>query len=408
MRKFSYIGYKPNGEQVKGELEADSEKTAESTLWKSELTVVTIKEKKKLLPPIQELLPSLYAIKTEEIVNLNRDLYTLLNAGIGIYPSLTMLYERTAKVSMKSLIQDILQSVESGSSFSEACAKHPKLFSPFYIRMTKVGEEIGNLEQMLQQISVQMVKEADIKRKIKGAMTYPMIVLSFAVLAVIGLMTFLIPAMKGLFDQMGGQLPLLTKMMVAVSDFTKGNILYLAIGAFLIIGGMIWFFRTPRGKMTKDTIALKTPIISDVNIKGAMARTTRNMALLLGGGISITDALDLIVQTSDNHILKKAFQELRSDVNDGLLLSQAMKNQEIIPTLISQVVGVGELTGKLEPNLISIADFYETETDRAVAKATQMLTPIMTVVIGGVVAVIALSMYQPMYGIAGTLEKQGH
>jgi len=406
MRRFSYVGYKPNGERVKGELEADSEKTAESTLWKSEITVVNLKEKKKLLPPIQELLPSLYAVKTEEIINLNRDLYTLLNAGIGIYPSLTMLYERTSKTSMKSLIQDILQSVESGSSFSEACAKHPKLFSPFYIRMTKVGEEIGNLEQMLQQISVQMTKEAEIKRKIKGAMTYPMIVLTFAVLAVVGLVTFLIPAMKGLFEQMGGELPFLTKIMVAVSDFTKGNILYLAIGAFLIIGGTIWYFRTPRGKRTKDSMILKTPLIKDVNIKGAMARTTRNMALLLGGGISITDALDLIVQTSDNHIFKEAFQQLRSDVNDGLLLSQAMKNQEIIPTLISQVVGVGELTGKLEPNLISIADFYETETDRAVAQATQMLTPIMTVVIGGIVAVIALSMYQPMYGIAGQLQSQ--
>ena len=406
MRRFSYVGYKPNGERVKGELEADSEKTAESTLWKSEITVVNLKEKKKLLPPIQELLPSLYAVKTEEIINLNRDLYTLLNAGIGIYPSLTMLYERTSKTSMKSLIQDILQSVESGSSFSEACAKHPKLFSPFYIRMTKVGEEIGNLEQMLQQISVQMTKEAEIKRKIKGAMTYPMIVLTFAVLAVVGLVTFLIPAMKGLFEQMGGELPFLTKIMVAVSDFTKGNILYLAIGAFLIIGGTIWYFRTPRGKRTKDSMILKTPLIKDVNIKGAMARTTRNMALLLGGGISITDALDLIVQTSDNHIFKEAFQQLRSDVNDGLLLSQAMKNQEIIPTLISQVVGVGELTGKLEPNLISIADFYETETDRAVAQATQMLTPIMTIVIGGIVAVIALSMYQPMYGIAGQLQSQ--
>jgi type IV pilus assembly protein PilC len=406
MRKFSYIGYKPNGEQVKGELEADSEKTAESTLWKSEITVVKIKEKKKLLPPIQELLPSLYAVKTEEIVNLNRDLYTLLNAGIGIYPSLTMLYERTSKTSMKSLIQDILQSVESGSSFSEACAKHPKLFSPFYIRMTKVGEEIGNLEQMLQQISIQMVKEAEVKRKIKGAMTYPMIVLTVAALAVVGLMTFLIPAMKGLFEQMGGELPFLTKLMVTMSDFTTNNILYLAIGAFLIIGGTIWYFRTPRGKRTKDSIILKTPLIKEVNIKGAMARTTRNMALLLGGGISITDALDLIVQTSDNHIFKEAFQQLRSDVNDGLLLSQAMKNQEIIPTLISQVVGVGELTGKLEPNLISIADFYETETDRAVAQATQMLTPIMTIVIGGIVAVIALSMYQPMYGIAGQLQNQ--
>ena len=406
MRRFSYIGYKPDGEQVKGELEADSEKTAEATLWKSEITVVNLKEKKKLLPPIQELLPSIYAVKTEEIVNLNRDLYTLLNAGIGIYPSLTMLYERTSKTSLKSLIQDILQSVESGSSFSEACEKHPKLFSPFYIRMTKVGEEIGNLEQMLQQISIQMVKEAEIKRKIKSAMTYPMIVLTFAVVAIIGLVTFLIPAMKGLFEQMGGEMPFLTRAMVAISDFTMDNILYLAIGAFLIIGGMVWYSRTTRGKMTRDSMMLKTPIIKDVNLKGAMARTTRNMALLLGGGISITDALDLVVQTSDNHILKKAFQQLRSDVNDGLLLSQALKNQDIFPTLIAQVVGVGELTGKLEPNLISIADFYETETDRAVAKATQMLTPIMTVVIGGIVAVIALSMYQPMYGIAGQLENQ--
>ena len=406
MRRFSYIGYKPDGEQVKGELEADSERTAEATLWKSEITVVNVKEKKKLLPPIQELLPSLYAVKTEEIINLNRDLYTLLNAGIGIYPSLTMLYERTSKTSMKALIQDILQSVESGNSFSEACEKHPKLFSPFYIRMTKVGEEIGNMEQMLQQISVQMVKEAEIKRKIKGAMTYPMIVLTFAVLAIVGLVTFLIPAMKGLFEQMGGEMPFLTKLMVTVSDFTMDNILYLAIGTFLIIGSLIWYFRTPRGKMTKDSFMLKTPVIKEVNLKGAMARTTRNMALLLGGGISITDALDLTVQTSDNHILKRAFQQLRSDVNDGLLLSQALKNQDIFPTLISQVVGVGELTGKLEPNLISIADFYETETDRAVAKATTMLTPIMTVVIGGIVAVIALSMYQPMYGIAGQLQNQ--
>ena len=402
--RFSYAGYKSNGEQIKGDLEADSQKAAEATLWKSEITISTLKEKKRILPPVQELLPSLYAVKTEEIVNLNRDLYTLLDAGIGIYPSLTMLYERTSKTSMKSLIQDILQSVESGSSFSEACAKHPKLFSPFYIRMTKVGEEIGNLEQMLQQISIQMVKDAEIKRKIKGAMTYPMIVLTVAVLAVIGIMTFLVPAMKGLFDQMGGQLPFLTQAMVTISDFTKGNILYILIGIFLLIGGTIWYFRTPRGKMTKDSIMLKTPIIKEVNLKGALARTTRNMALLLGGGISITDALDLIVQTSDNHIFKNAFQQLRSDVSDGLLLSQAIKNQEIFPTLIAQVIGVGELTGKLEPNLISIADFYETETDRAVAKATQLLTPIMTIVIGGIVAVIALSMYQPMYGIAGQIQ----
>ena len=401
--RFKYVGYNSNSEQVKGELEADSEKIAESTLWRSDTTIVTLKENKRILPSIQELLPSLYAVKTEEIINFNRDLHTLLSAGIGIYPSLTMLYERTTKKSLKSLIQDILQSVESGSSFSEACEKHPKIFSPFYIRMAKVGEEIGNLEQMLQQISIQMNKDMEVKRKIKGAMTYPTMVLIIAILAVIGLFTFLIPAMKGLFTNIGGKLPPLTAGMIHISDFLKGDWWELLIGAFVIIGAFVWYGKTPRGKITRDTFLLKVPVLKEVNIKGTMARTTRNLALLLGGGISITDALDLIIETSDNHVYKKAFIQLRSDVNDGLLLSQAMKNQEIFPTLISQVVGVGELTGKLEPNLEAIADFYETETDRAVARATQMLTPIMTILIGGIVLVIALSMYQPMYSVAGNL-----
>ena len=401
--RYKYVGHKANGEAVKGEIEADSEKKAEDTLWRSEITITSLKAQKQSRLSIEELLPSLYAIKTEEIINFNRDLHTLLSAGIGIYPSLTMLFERTTKKSMKSLIQDILQSVESGSSFSEACEKHPKIFSPFYIRMTKVGEEIGNLEQMLQQISIQMTKEMEVKRKIKGAMMYPSIVLVIAILAVIGMLTFLIPAMKGLFTNIGGKLPPLTSAMIKMSDFVKGDWWELLLGAFVIIGAFVWYGKTPRGKITKDTFILKIPILKEVNIKGTMARTTRNMALLLGGGISITDALDLIIQTSDNHVYKKAFMQLRSDVNDGLLLSQAMKNQPIFPSLIAQVVGVGELTGKLEPNLEAIADFYETETDRAVARATQMLTPIMTILIGGLVMVIALSMYQPMYSIAGSL-----
>jgi type IV pilus assembly protein PilC len=401
--RYKYVGHKPNGEAVKGEIEADSEKKAEDTLWRSEITITSLKAQKQSRLSIEELFPSLYAIKTDEIINFNRDLHTLLNAGIGIYPSLTMLYERTTKKSMKSLIQDILQSVESGSSFSEACEKHPKIFSPFYVRMTKVGEEIGNLEQMLDQISVQMTKDMEVKRKIKGAMMYPSMVLVMAILAVIGMLTFLIPAMKGLFNNIGGKLPPLTNAMIKMSDFVKGDWWELLLGAFVIIGAFVWYGKTPRGKIARDTFILKIPILKDVNIKGTMARTTRNMALLLGGGISITDALDLIIQTSDNHVYKKAFMQLRSDVNDGLLLSQAMKNQDIFPTLISQVVGVGELTGKLEPNLEAIADFYETETDRAVARATQMLTPLMTILIGGLVLVIALSMYQPMYSIAGQL-----
>lgn len=269
--------------------------------------------------------------------------------------------------------------------------------------MAVVGEEIGNLEKMLLQITVQMEKEAEIRRKVRGAMTYPAFVLAVAVVAIFALVTFVVPAMGSLFEQIGGELPILTKMMVALSDFVTGNLLVIFLVLVAFIGGTIWFLKTPRGKRFKDTVMLKIPIIKDVNLKGGMARNARNMAILLGGGVSITDSLDLLIETSDNVHFKEAFIKVRSDVSEGLLLSQAMKTQPLFPTLLHQVVGVGELTGKLEPNLESVADFYEAETERAVARATTMLTPIMTVAIGGIVLLIALSVYQPIYGIIGQL-----
>ena len=401
---YSYVGYKPNGEIVKGTLEADSEKGAEEALWKFELTIIALNKKTMSLPSVHEMLPTLFAVKRAEVINLSRDLHTLLSAGIGIYPSLTMLHERATKASFKKLIRDILVSVETGNTFSDACAEHPNVFSPFYIRMAKVGEEIGNLEHMLEQITVQMTKEAEIRKKVKGAMTYPAFVLVIAVGAIAALVTFVVPAMSGLFDQIGGELPFLTRIMVAISDFAIDNILYLFIAMVALISGSILYFRTPRGKRTKDTIMLKVPVIKQVVIKGFMARTARNIALLIGGGVTITDALDLVIETSDNVHFKEAFIRVRSDVSDGLLLSQAMKNQPLFPVLLSQVVSVGELTGRLEPNLESVADFYENETDAAVARATGMLPPLLPLGVGGLVAVIGLSVYQPIYGLAGQID----
>ncbi len=400
--RFSYVGKKPGGQVVKGAIEAESIDKAEESLWKSEITIVSLKQK-RTFPSAQELFPTLYGVKRAEIVAFTRDLHTLLSAGIGIYPSLQMLHDRATKQSLKALVREVLLSVESGNSFSDACAKHPKVFGPFYLRMTKVGEEIGNLEQMLGQITLQMNKEAAIVKKIKGSLMLPAITLSVAIVAIVALVTFVVPAMKGLFDQMGGELPMMTKIIVAVSDFFTGNWYILLAVLVVLIAGGIWYFKTPRGKRTRDTIMLKLPIIKDVQIKGGMARTARNMAILLGGGIPITEALDLVIQTSDNVHFKEAFIKVRSDVSEGQLLSQAMGNQKIFPKLLTQVISVGELTGRLEPNLESAAGFYEMETDDAVARATTLMTPIMTVGLGGMVALIALSMYQPIYGMAGSL-----
>ncbi len=400
--KFSYVGRNPAGKTIKGIVEADTEEKAQETLWKSEITIISLKQKKGGMS-MQEMLPTLYGVKRQEIVTFTRDLHTLLSAGIGIYPSLSMLHDRASKASMKALVHDILTAVESGSSFSDACARHPKEFSPFYLRMTKVGEEIGNLEQMLQQITVQMTKEDAIKKKVRGAMTLPAITLVVAVIAVVALVTFVVPAMEGLFEQFGGELPIMTKIMVGLSNFVTEYWYILLVVVIGLIGGGIWYFKTPQGKKTWSTIQLKTPLVKDIVLKSSMSRTARNLAILLGGGVPITEAMDLTIQTSDNHHFREAFLDVRQGVSEGLLLSQAMGRNSIFPKLLTQVIGVGELTGKLEPNLESVADFYEMETDDSVSRATSMLTPIMTIVIGGVVALIALSLYQPMYGIAGQI-----
>jgi type IV pilus assembly protein PilC len=402
---YSYVGYKPSGEVVKGILEAESEQQAEESLWKSELTILTL-AKKRAMPSIREQLPSVYGVQRLDVLNFTRDLHALLIAGIGIHPALTMLYERDAKPSLKKLIGDLLLSVETGNTFSEACALHPKQFSPFYLRMIKVGEEIGNMEQMLEQVTVQMVKEDEIRKKVKGAMIYPAIVILVAIGAIAALVTFVIPAMEGLFDQINrtGELPLLTRMVVALSDFVTGNILFIFLGVVAVFGGSILFFRTERGKETMDTILLKIPVINSVIIKGFMARTARNLAILLGGGVTVTESLDLIIETSDNVHFKEAFIEVRRGVGDGLLLSQAMKNRPIFPSYMYQVIGVGELTGRLEPNLEGAADHYERETDAAVQRSVTMLTPILTLFVGGIVAVIGISIYAPIYSMAGQIQ----
>ena len=397
---FKYVAVKAGGDVVTGTMEAATEQRAEELLWQSELTILSLKPKRNI-PSIRDMFPTLFGVKRNDIINFNRDMATLLGAGIAIIPALVMLYERTTKPSMKKLLRDIWVSVETGSSFSDACAKHPTVFTPFYLRLTKVGEEIGNLEQMLQQIAVQMSKEAAVMSKIRGAMTYPAFVLVIADIAILALVTFVVPAMSGLFDQLGGELPFLTRIIVAISDFIRGNILYLVFGALAVLGVSWWFFGTPRGKRIRSTISLKIPIIKEVNIKGMMSRFARNLSILIGGGITLTESLDLVIQTTDNVIFQEAFINVRSDVHEGQLLSQAMRNQPIFPPMLTQVVGVGEHTGRLEPNLETVADFYENETDKAVASATGMLTPIMTIIVGGIVALIAVSMYTPIYSLAG-------
>lgn len=399
---FKYVACNAGGQTAAGVLEATSEHEAEETLWRSDLTIITLEKNRKPVS-LAEMLPSLYGVKRHDVIYFTRDLATLLNSGIGILPALNMLHGRTSNKGMKNILHNVKRAVEAGSSFSEACAQHPEAFTPFFIRMAKVGEEVGNLEMMLRQVALQMEKEDQITRKVRGAMMYPTFVLVIATVAIFALLYFVIPAMDVLFSQIGGELPLITVVVLAAADFLQANILFILLAVVLGSLFVTFYRKTESGQKTFGTISLKMPIIGKIVLLGNMTQLARNIAIMVRGGITLTECLDLMVETTGNVPIREAMDRVRDKVHGGEALSKALGRQNIFPPLFSQVVGVGEASGRLESNLEVLADFYEAEADRAIGKATGLLSPIMVAGCGVIVGLIALAIYMPIYSLMGQL-----
>jgi type IV pilus assembly protein PilC len=399
---YKYVACNPRGQTATGVLEAGSERDAEKILWRSDLTIVSLAQQRKPVAA-QDILPSLYRVKRREVIYFTRDLATLLNSGIGILPALKMLQGRSLGKSLKKILGDVKKAVESGSSFSKACSQHTDAFSPFFIRMAKVGEEVGNLEVMLREVATQMEKEEEVKKKVKGAMMYPSFVLIVAAFAIFALLYFVIPAMDVLFSQIGGNLPTITVVVLTAANFVRSNILWIALGLIALIAMSAYYRNTLSGKKALGKLVLKLPIIGKVVLLSTMTQLARNIAIMVRGGINLSECLELLVQTTGNYPMKQALKKVRSRIHSGDPLSVAIGKQPIFPPLFGQVAAVGEASGRLETNLDVLADFYESENDRAVSKATNLLSPILVGFCGGIVGLIALAIYTPIYSLMGQL-----
>jgi len=399
---YKYVACNPRGQAATGVLEAGSERDAEKILWRSELTIVSLAQQRKPVAA-QDVLPSLYRVKRREVIYFTRDLATLLDSGIGILPALKMLQGRSLGKSLKKILGDVRKTVESGSSFSKACSHHTEAFSPFFIRMAKVGEEVGNLEFMLRQVATQMEKEEEVKKKVRGAMLYPSFVLIVAAFAIFALLYFVIPAMHVLFSQIGGNLPTITVVVLAAANFVRANILWIALSLVALIAISAYYRKTVSGQKMLGKLVLKLPIIGKVVLLSTMTQVARNIAIMVRGGINLSECLELLVQTTGNYPMKQALKRVRGRIHSGDPLSVAIGKQPIFPPLFGQVAAVGEASGRLETNLDVLADFYESENDRAVSRATNLLSPIMVVVCGGIVGLIALAIYTPIYSLMGQL-----
>ncbi len=399
--EFKYTANTAEGSLINGVVEAESETTAEEILWKSGLTIIDLKKSIKL-PSLYEALPSLFGVKRRDVIVFSRNLASLLDAGIPILRALTI-QSRFGRPSFRAVLHEVIKELEKGSRFSEACAKYPKVFPNFYIYLLKTGEEVGNLSQVLKDVAAHMEKDEATAKKIKGSLAYPGFVMLMAIGAVFVMLTFVVPALTSMFDEFGSELPPMTRMLIAVGDFFSANGMYMILAAIIIAVVFVLYTKTPSGKKNKDRFILKIPVLGMATLKGGLARFTRNMGVLVGAGVSLFDALKLASETTDNLVLADAVANVRSNVGDGKLFSQAIASDPIFPGLMAEMVGVGEESGSLESHLLKVSAFYEEEANAAIARVTGMLTPALTIGVGGMIGLIAVTIFSSIYSLAGAL-----
>lgn len=400
--EFKYSAQTVSGDVVDGVLEADSLQRAEELLWRSNLTIISLRRQLKL-PSLSEALPSLFGVKRRDVINFSRDLATMLNAGLPMLRSLDILYRQARKGAMKHLLKSIVQDLEKGTTFSEACAKHKEAFPPLFTRLIRVGEEVGSLASVLEQLSGHMTREEETASKVKSSLAYPAFVLCLAGGAVFIMIAFVMPAITALFAEFGSELPLLARIAIAFGAFASKYLWYILLGVVTLGVILAAYFRTTAGHKVKDAILLKVPVIGEAVLKAALARTSRSMAMMVRSGVPLTETLNLSADIAGNAVVQDKLLKCNEAVLSGKPLSQAMIAQPIFPVLMSQMVGIGEETGRLEQNLETVAGFYEAESTRAVNQLTSLLGPGMIIVVGVVVGFVAVTLFSSIYSVAGLI-----
>jgi type IV pilus assembly protein PilC len=338
------------------------------------------------------------AIKPKSLQIFSRQFATMIEAGLNVVSALVILEEQTEDKYLAAVIKELRADVEGGLLLSQAMGRHPKVFNRLFVSMVEAGEAAGILDEVLDRVAFQIEKETQIKRRVKGAMIYPTMVLVFASLVLAGMLLFLVPIFVKIFAQLGGELPKLTQMVVAASEILKHKWFIIFPG---IIGSFVAFRKwkkTESGRKKWDAFKLRIPMkIGDVVRKVTMARFSRTLSTLVAAGVDIIKALEITGQTAGNWVVEDALNDVRQKVHEGVPIATPLIENPVFPPMVSQMVKIGEETGELEKMLGKIADFYEDEVDASIQTLTSIIEPLMMIGVGMMVGVIIISMYLPMF-----------
>lgn len=398
MTNFAYKALNANGAQAAGEIEGESKAAAAAALRSRGLTVLDLNEVKQGWGQLQIG----GRIKPKDLTVMSRQFATMVNSGLSMLRCLYVLEEQTPNKKLASVITAVRADVEAGISLSDSLEKHPKVFSRLYVSMVRAGELGGILDEVLNRLATQLEKEDSIRRAVKSAMVYPILIGSFAIIVLVGMVLFLIPIFADMYDDLGGQLPMLTRIMMTISDAMLNfpwNILILAI-IVAAIYGLLRFKRTDRGTHIWDRFKLHIPMgIGEIIRKLAVARFSRTLGTLVTSGVPILQAIEITGQAAGNVVIEDAMVDVQQSVKEGQSITAPLEKVSVFPAMVTQMISVGEETGSLDAMLGKIADFYEDEVNAAVKSLTSILEPILMLFVGALVGTVVISMYLPIFNM---------
>src|SRR5512135_715212 len=401
MPLFEYTARNLKGDLVKDQVDLPSKDDVIAHLRKNRLVVVQVRQ-----APASVSLGGLFkkGVKTRDVVIFTRQFATMINAGLPLVQALDILAQQTENKVLAGVTRQVVYDVESGQTLADALRKHPRAFSDLYVNMVAAGEAGGILDTILQRLAQFLEKNDAIIRKVKGAMVYPAVIMSVAVIAVTVLLIFVIPTFQNMFAWVNLELPLPTRIVIGASNVLK-HYWWVIIGvvAFAVVS-INRYYKTAAGRLQIDSMMLRFPVLGDVLRKSAVSRFTRTLGTLISSGVSILDGLEITAKTSGHRVIQDAIMESRASIAGGETIAAPLKKSQVFPPMVISMISVGEQTGGLDEMLTKIADFYDEEVDAAVEALLSLMEPVMIVLLGVVVGGMIVAMYLPIFGMIGAVQ----
>jgi type IV pilus assembly protein PilC len=392
MPTFAYSARSLNGEILSGEIELPTREEVVGYLVRQRLRPISVNTKARDIN-----IQFGTGIKTREVVIFTRQFSTMINSGLPLVQSLTILAEQTENKNFKKIIAQVLQDIQAGQTLADSLRRHPKVFTELYVNMVAAGEAGGILDVILMRLATFLEKNDALVRKIKGAMVYPLVMLIVVVLCTTVLLWKVVPVFAGMFTGAGLSLPLPTLVVLALSNFLQHYMWLVVLSIIALVVAIRQYYKTDNGKLQIDRLMLRLPVLGNLLRKSAVSRFTRTLGTLVSSGVSILDGLQITARTAGNRVVHDAVMKSRASIAGGATISDPLKESGVFPPMVVQMINVGEQTGGLDEMLSKIADFYDDEVDAAVSALTSILEPIMIVVMGVVIGGIVVAMYLPMF-----------